>query len=132
MVSDKKVVMLVLCRKVISGLLLEAIKKRTDMDAFGVYEFDKAKAMAMARQPKIALVEIPENRGNPACEALGVCVDIQEVSPDCKILLLCPENDEGSVSACIEAVREGKISDYLFYDLSVDYLVSKLISLCPA
>ena len=131
MVVDKKVVMLVLCRKVISGLLIEAIKKRTDMDAFGLYEFNKAKDMAMARQPKIALVEIPENRGNPARDALNVCEDIQIASPGCKIILICPENDEESVAACIEAVKEGKISDYLFYDLSVDYLISKLITLCP-
>ena len=128
---DKKIVMLVLCRKVISGLLIEAIRNRTDMDAFGLYEFNKAKGIAVTRQPRIALVEIPENRGHPAKEALDVCEDIQEASPGCKIILICPENDEESVSACIEAVKEGKISDYLFYDLSVDYLVSKLISLCP-
>ena len=131
MVEDKKIVMLVLCRKVISGLLIEAIKQRTDMDAFGVYEFNKARNMAMVRQPKIALVEIPENRGDPAREALDICGDIQEVSPGCRIILICPENDEESVAACIEAIKEGKINDYLFYDLSVDYLVSKLISLCP-
>ena len=131
MVVDKKIVMLVLCRKVIAGLLIEAIKKRTDMDAFGLYEFNKAKGMAKARQPKIALVEIPENRGHPARNALDVCGEIQEASPGCKIILICPENDEESVAVCIEDAKTGKISDYMFYDLSVDYLVSKLISLCP-
>ena len=82
-------------------------------------------------QPKIALVEIPENRGDPARDALNVCGDIKKASPGCKMILICPENDEESVSACIEAVKEGEINDYLFYDLSVDYLVSKLISLRP-
>jgi len=87
--------------------------------------------MATAMQPKIALVEIQENRGNPAQDALDVCMEIKEASPGCKIILICPDNDEESVSACIEAVKEGRINDYLFYDLSVDYLVSKLMSLCP-
>ena len=128
---DTKIVMLVLCRKVISELLIEAIKSRTGMDAFGLYEFKQAKGMALARQPKIALVEIPENRGYPVRDALDACGDIKEASPGCKIILICPENDEESVAACIEAVREGEINDYLFYDLSVDYLVSKLISLSP-
>ena len=131
MVVDQKVVMLVLCRKVISGLLIEAIKSRTDMDAFGLYEFSEVKGIAMTRQPKIALIEIPEKRGHPAQDALDICGDIKEASPGCKIILICPENDEESVSACIAAVRKGKINDYLFYDLSVDYLVSKLISLSP-
>jgi len=131
MVMGRKTVMLVLCRKVISGLLIEAIKSRTDMDAFGLYEFSEAKGMATAMQPKIALVEIQENRGNPAQDALDACMEIKEASPGCKIILICPDNDEESVSACIEAVKEGRINDYLFYDLSVDYLVSKLMSLCP-
>jgi response regulator RpfG family c-di-GMP phosphodiesterase len=131
MVVDNKNVMLVLCRKVISGLLIEAIQKRTEITAFGVYEFNKAKNMAMVRQPKIALVEIPERHGTPAQDALDICEEIKEVSPGCKVMLICPENDEESVRACLKAVKERKINDFLFYDSSVDYLVAKLESLLP-
>ena len=131
MAVDNKDVMLVLCRKVISGLLIEAIQKRIEMAAFGVYEFNKAKNMALVRQPKIALVEIPERHGTPSQDALDVCEEIKEVSPGCKVMLICPENDEGSVKACLDAVKKGKVNDFLFYDSSVDYLIAKLESLLP-
>ena len=128
---NKNTVMLVLCRRVIAGLLIEAIQKRIDMEAFGLYEFDKAKNMAMLRQPKIALVEIPERHGPSARCALDVCEDIRDASPGCKIILICPENDEKSVEATLKAKKEGEIDDFLFYDLSVDYLIAKLESLLP-
>ena len=129
---DKKTIMLVLCRKVIAGLLVEAIQKRTGMEALELDEFDKAKDMAALQRPKIALVEVPERHGFPARDALDVCVQIKEASPGCKIILICPENDEESVKTSLKAIKEGIIDDFLFYDLSVDYLVAKLEALRPA
>jgi len=123
--------MLVLCRRVIAGLLVEAIQKRIDMEVFGLYEYNKAKNMAELRKPKIALVEIPERHGFPVQYVLDVCKDIQEASPGCKIILICPENNEESVEATLKAKKEGEIDDFLFYDLSVDYLVAKLETLVP-
>ena len=128
----KEIVMLVLCRKVIAGLLIEAIQKRICLDVFGVYEFNKAKNMALIHQPSFALVEIPEKHGDPALETLDVCDDIREVCPFCKIMLMCPEQDQKSVDACVEAKRQGKIEDYIFYDTTPEYLTSKLKSLIPA
>ena len=128
---DKNTVMLVLCRRVIAGLLVEAIQKRIDMEAFGLYEYNKAKNMAELRKPKIALVEVPERHGFPVQYVLDVCKDIQEASPGCKIILICPENNEESVEATLKAKKEGEIDDFLFYDLSVDYLVAKLETLVP-
>lgn len=128
---DKNTVMLVLCRRVIAGLLVEAIQKRIDMEVFGLYEYNKAKNMAELRKPKIALVEIPERHGFPVQYVLDVCKDIQEASPGCKIILICPENNEESVEATLKAKKEGEIDDFLFYDLSVDYLVAKLETLVP-
>ena len=128
---DKGIVMLVLCRRFMADLLTEAFKKRKRIQAFGVYEFSKAKNMALVRKPDIAVVEIPERYGNPGQDTLDVCKDIKEASPGCIIMLICPENDEKSVEACIEAKRHGKIEDYVFYDSTVDYLASKLEALRP-
>ena len=124
--------MLLVCRRVIADLLINAIGKKGEMEAFGIYNYKNAVNTAMSRRPDIALVEIPERHGNPAKETLEICEGIKEASPDCKIVILCPEQDENSVNACIDAKRSGNISDYLFYDSGVDYLVSKLKSLYPA
>ncbi|NLT58002.1 MAG: hypothetical protein GXX99_03470 [Clostridiales bacterium] len=127
----KQTVMLVLCRRVIADLLIEAINRRPNMQAFGLYDYKNAGAAALSRRPYLALVEIPERHGSPALDALEVCGEICRARPGCKIVLLCPEHDRESVEVCVEEKRRGGIEDYFFYDSSVDYLVSKLESLCP-
>ena len=127
----KNTVMLVICRKVMAGFFIEHVGKSGNMEAFGVYKFNEAKNMATVRQPTLAVVEIPERHGDTALEALDVCEDIREASPECKIILICPEQDKNSVEACQNAKSQGKIEDYVFYDSSAEYLTSKLESLLP-
>ena len=127
----KNIVMLLLCRRVIADLLINSIVKKGGMEAFGIYDYKNAVTVSLARKPHIALVEIPERHGTPAQETLIICEGIKESSAGCKIILLCPEQDKESVNICIEAKKQGKIEDFLFYDSGVDYLVSKLEALCP-
>ena len=127
---EKETVMLVFYRKIIARLFVEHIQNNTNMDAVGVYEFNKVKNMTLVHKPTLALVEIPERHGNPVQEALDVCGDITEACPGCKIMLMCPEQDKKSVNACEEAVKSGKIKDYVFYETSPEYLTSKLKTMC--
>ena len=120
------IVILVLCRRVIANLLAEALEKHAHMVVYAEYDYKNVKSTAMVRHPNIALVEIPERSGTPALDALAVCNEILEASPGCKIMLLCPENDKGSVNVCVKAKQQAQIDDFLFYDSTVDYLVSKL------
>ena len=128
----KETVMLVLGRKVIAKLMIEHMRNVTHKEVFGVYEFNKVKNMALAHRPVFALVEIPERYGDPALDTLDVCGDIKEASPNCNIVLLCPEQDKKSVDICIEAKITGKIEDYIFYEASLEYLTSKVKTLLPA
>ena len=124
--------MLVLCRRVIAELLVEAIEKRRHMEAYCVFDYKNAGNKAANCRPHIALVDIPEKNGYPAAETLEVCDEIKRASPDCKIVLMCPEQDKESVYICIEAKKKGEIADFIFYDSTVDYLVAKLETLLPA
>ena len=126
---SKTIVMLLLCRRVIADLLIKTIERNNDVEAFGVYDYKNAVTSAAARKPDIALVEIPEKHGTPALDTLEICEGIKAICPGCKIVLLCPEQDKDSVSASVEAKKQGKIEDFLFYDSGVDYLVSKLEAL---
>ena len=124
--------MLVLCRRVIAGLLTETLEKRRHMEARCVYDFKKAVSEAASCRPHIALVEIPEKNGYPAAETLELCGEIKKASPSCKIVLMCPEQDKESVYICTEAKKKNEIEGFLFYDTTVDYLVAILESLLPA
>ena len=46
--------------------------------------------------------------------------------PETRILLLCPENDPDACRVTIETVREKRADDFVFYDTSIRYLLSKL------
>ena len=126
---ERKIVILVLCRKVIAKLFIEHITNNTQMEALGVYKFSEVRNIAMVHNPTLALVEIPERHGDSVQEAFDVCGNIKEACPNCKIMLMCPEQDKKSVDACVEAKKKGKIEDYVFYDTSPEYLTSKLKAL---
>ena len=124
--------MLVLCRRVIAGLLKESIEKKKRMKTVSVYDYKRAGSEAMLHCPDIALVEIPEKYGFPAAETLAVCEEIKKASAGCRIVLLCPEQDSESVYICTEEKKRGGIADFLFYDSTVEYLIAKLDALLPA
>ena len=128
----RNMVMLVLCRRVIANLLTDAVEKRLNMTAFAEYDYKNVKAAAMTSKPQIALLEIPERYGTPALDILSICAEIKSVSSGCKIMLLCPENDKESVNACVEAKQQSQIDDFIFYDTSTDYLISKICALVGA
>jgi len=126
---EKKTVLLVLCRRVIADLMIEKINQRPKLKAHGIYSYREAMSAAKTYKPHIALVEIPEAQGEPAKEAFQVCMVIKEQCPDCKIVLLCPENDDQSVEFCVETKNRGDIEAFLFYESSPKYLVSQLEAL---
>jgi len=127
----KTIVMLLLCRRVIADLLIKSLERNEEVEAFGIYDYKNAVHAAMSRRPNIALVEIPEKHGTPAQDTLEICVAIKKELCECKIVLLCPEQDKESINACVEAKKQGKVEDFLFYDSGVEYLVSKLEALYP-
>ena len=128
---EKTIVMLVLCRRVIADLLIKSLERKGNVHAFGIYDYKNAVMTAESRKPSVALIEIPERHGAPAQEMLIISEGIKEKSPGCKVVLLCPEQDKNSVNISVEAKKQGKVEDFLFYDSGVDYLVSKLEALYP-
>jgi len=121
--------MLTLHRKGLIEIFTQAIEKRPRMAVFTEHEVKNLKAAVTERKPDVALVEVPERYGAPALDMLIACDLIKSARPECKIMLMCPENDKESVDECIKAKREKRIEDFVFYDAAPDYLASMLESL---
>ena len=60
---------------------------------------------------------------------LALCAWLRQVTPGCRLMLMCPENQAEAVHRAIEAKRRGQIDDFVFYDVSLDYLAASLQSL---
>ena len=105
------------------------IKLRSDTGVLAIHEPDYPKAVSAAEtnNADAILIEITESGEYDATYCLELCNRVRAKSPGCRILLLCPEQDEPSVLAAVEAVRAGRIDDFLFYDASTDYIISKLL-----
>lgn len=54
---------------------------------------------------------------------------LREHSPECKLLVMCPEQDEKSIKQVVDSKGKKQIDDFVFYDVTTDYLASKLLSI---
>ena len=60
---------------------------------------------------------------------LDLCAWLRKVTPHCRLMLMCSERQIDAVSSAIQAKRRGEIDDFVFYDVSLDYLAASLRSL---
>ena len=82
-----------------------------------------------SRNAGVALIEIALTAGHDAVRCLALCAQLRRQAPLCKLLLMCPEQDTAAVAQAVEAKREGRIDDFVFYDASAEYLAFKLLSM---
>ena len=76
-----------------------------------------------------ALLEVSEDGAHDIDFCLALCAWLREVTPQCRLMLMCPEGQTQAVRRVIEAKRKGEIDDFVFYDVSLDYLAASLQSL---
>lgn len=93
-------------------------------------EQDYANADSIARDfcATSALIEVGEDGDFDMLYCLALCDRLHRELPECKLLLLCPEDDDRGIAKAIAARRDGIIDDFVFYDASVEYLLSKLLA----
>lgn len=95
------------------------------------YEPDYTKA-ASAISSHLAdgvLLEVSEDGVYDISFCLSLCAWMRKFMPRCRIMLMCPEGQKEAVHRTIEAKQKGEIDDFVFYDVSLDYLTATLQSL---
>ena len=103
-------------------------------DAPGIqlcYEPDYANADVAIRRHLAAgaLLEVTEDGEYDMDFCLALCTWLREATPDCHLMLMCPENQQETVNRAIAAKKQKLIDDFVFYDVSLDYLAASLQSL---
>lgn len=92
-------------------------------------DYARACEAIRAHAAGVALIEIAECGEYNAAYCLALCARLRRQAPGCKLLLMCPEQDTAAVSQAVQAKRDGRIDDFVFYDSTIEYLASKLLSL---
>jgi len=121
-----KRLLLIMYRKLMSDAMVSALSESAEFELFVEHNYANAVGAALTYMPSIALVEIPENRGALVSDYLEICAAIRRAVPRCKLMLMCPENSEESKHAAVDAMSKGAIDDFIYYNVSMDYLLSKL------
>jgi len=71
------------------------------------------------------ITELRRKANHPE-DYLAICDVVKSIRPNCKLILMCPENSSESKQAAVEAMRSGRIDEFMYYNVSMDYLESKL------
>ena len=123
-------VLLVMQKRMLSDALIAQTKNDTRFTFTTEPRYASAALTAEACSPEIAVIEIPESGPWKSAEkCLAICDMIRRQLPNCKLVVLCSEDEKDSYQAAIQAKKERRIDDFLFYDNSAHYLLSKLEAL---
>lgn len=120
-------IVLVMGRKPIAQCLMKRLGP--DIQCAFESEYDKASAAIHSRHAGVALIEVGETGDYDTARCLMLCREIRKDAPGCKLVLMCPEQNRASVAAAVRAKKDRRIDDFVFYDASLDYLISKLLSM---
>lgn len=124
-----KKILFVMDRKVLAEALMIEMKHISGAAFSKEYNYKRAAIAAEVFQPNIMLLEIPESKKISLHQCLEICNDVRKILPECKILLLTPENSKDAREMAIKAVQDGNVNDFIYYDTSMEYLKSKLKSM---
>lgn len=124
-----KTVLLIMRRASLAqGLMAKA---RDDPGLRLCYEPDYARAAETIRSHQVAgaLLEVAEDGAQDIGFCLSLCARLRETAPRCRLMLMCPEGQAETIHRAVDAKRRGEIDDFVFYDVSLDYLSASLQTL---
>ena len=124
-----KTVLLIMRRASLAQGLMAKVQDTPGMQL--CYEPDYANADVAIRSHLAtgALLEVAEDGAQDIDFCLALCAWLREVTPHCRLMLMCPKGQAEAVHRAIEAKRKGEIDDFVFYDVSLDYLAASLQTL---
>lgn len=113
--------------------IIQNIKKRLDGDntifVISDKNYNTDLVFSNGLKLEVILIEVSESRNYDIEYCLILCEEIRKINPWCKLLLMVPEQNKNSVNLVVKAKVSKEIDDFVFYDVTIDYLVSKILSI---
>ena len=122
-------IMLIMQRKSIAQGLMDRLQGNGNIKIIYEPNYNKAEISIGIYSSDVALIEVAESGVYGMEFCLTLCKRLRNLKSKCKLLLMCPEQDEESVKKVVDAKTKNEIDDFVFYDVTIDYLKSKLLSM---
>jgi len=123
-----RTVLLLTQRRPVAQSLMRKMRNTPDVRLLYEHDYTEAETSVLSDFVGVILVEIAESGKYDTGFCLALCNRIRMKAPGCKLLLLCPEQDEIIIAAAIEAKRDGHVDDFLFCDATIDFIMAKILS----
>lgn len=122
-------IILIMHRKAITKSLMNRLQSNSKLQQIYEYDYGEVNKITKSYDANVALIEVAESGDYDIAYCLSLCKLLRKYVPECKLLLMCSEVDEQTIKLVINAKLWEKIDDFVFYDVTIDYLVSKLMSI---
>lgn len=123
------IVILIMKRKPIAQGLMNSLQYSKDINLIYEPYYHKANLIIQNHKAKAALIEVAETGTYDIGYCLALCKELKKSTPECKLIIMCSEQDDKVIKLVIDAKGKKEIDDFVFYDVTIDYLASKLISI---
>jgi hypothetical protein len=121
-------IVLVMQRKFVAEEIMRKAQANSGAKIIHVRNYDKALESIISNNAGVALIETPQSGEYDVSRCLDICANLREKAPWCKLFLCCPDEDRHCIERVIAAQKNMQIDDFLFYDTTTDYLISKLFA----
>jgi len=122
-------VLLIIWRNAIAESLLAELAKEPELRLYYETCYTQAAALIRDHNVKVALIEAEEMGVHDIFYCLELCATLRDEDESCKLILMCPDQDEEAVAQAVKAMQEGRIDDFVFFEASIDYLSSKILAM---
>lgn len=123
------IIMLLMYRKVIAQSLMDRLLDNLDIRLVYESDYENATLAVRSYNVEVVLIEAAESGPYNTLYCLNLCKKLKTLNPRYKLLIMCSEQQEENVKLVVEAKGKKQIDDFVFYDVTIDYLASKLISI---
>lgn len=120
-------IMLLIQRKAIFNNIKYHLQKHSGINISHIQNYDCLTIESLLNVDVI-LIEVAESGEFDINYCLNIINNLVKKVKDLKIILMCSDQDAESIKLVLKAKKARVIDDFVFYDVTVDYLVSKILA----
>jgi len=116
-------------RRAIAESLFARLNIRPGIQLHFEPDYTRAELCIKKYNAEVALIEAAESGVHDVSQCLEICEKVRKETEYCKLILMCPDKDEEAVAQTVNAMQDGRIDDFIFYEASFDYISSKILTM---
>jgi hypothetical protein len=122
-------IIIVMHRRAIAQSIVQVLNTKPGFNAYLEASHTNTLEAIRRQNAKVALIEVSEDGKHDVVYCLALAEQIKMEFRSCKVIMMCPEQNKTCVDAVITAKRENRIDEFVFYDTTIEYLATKLMSM---